>query len=446
MVAPDRRAGRRQRAAPAGEAPVRRHREDRRHRARHGDDPRSRPAHLFQGGGRRPGLRRLRAEPDRRGLPATCRTISSSSSSTTTGTISSSTSTAAIARIPALETAGIKQMINGPESLHARRQLHPRRGAGGARTSSSAPASTPSASPRPAAPAGCSPTGWRRGEQPMDLWVVDIRRFSDLHRDRDWTRERTLEAYGKHYTVAFPLEEYESGRPRIVSPLYERLKARRAVFGSKLGWERANWFAPRRRRAARHLFLRPRQLVRRASARSTGAVREAVGALRPVVLRQVRDDAARDAAEALSWIAANDVDQAAGPAHLHADAQLARRHRVRPDRRAARRGPLLHRHRHRLPHPRLRLDRQNIPAGLDATLTDVTEECGTLSLMGPRARDVLAAVTDADVSNAAFPFGHVREIAIAGVDGRARCASPMSASSAGSCTSRSARPATSSTR
>ena len=77
----------------------------------------------------------------------------------------------------------------------------------------------------------------------MDLWVVDIRRFSDLHADRDWTRDRTLEAYGKHYTVAYPLEEYESGRPRIVSPLYERLKARRAVFGSKLGWERANWFA-----------------------------------------------------------------------------------------------------------------------------------------------------------------------------------------------------------
>ena len=48
------------------------------------------------------------------------------------------------------------------------------------------------------------------------------------------------------------------------------------------------------------------------------------------------------------------------------------------------------------------------------TLTDVTEDFGTLSLMGPRARDVLAAVTTADVSNAAFPFGHVREIPIAG--------------------------------
>jgi 4-methylaminobutanoate oxidase (formaldehyde-forming) len=56
----------------------------------------------------------------------------------------------------------------------------------------------------------------------------------------------------------------------------------------------------------------------------------------------------------------------------------------------------------------------HIRAGADARLVDVTEEFGTLSLMGPRARDVLAGVTDADVSNAGFPFGHVREITVAG--------------------------------
>src|SRR5690606_12783935 len=50
----------------------------------------------------------------------------------------------------------------------------------------------------------------------------------------------------------------------------------------------------------------------------------------------------------------------------------------------------------------------------DARLADVTEDYGTLSLMGPRARDVLAVVTDADVGDAAFPFGAVREVSIAG--------------------------------
>jgi 4-methylaminobutanoate oxidase (formaldehyde-forming) len=52
--------------------------------------------------------------------------------------------------------------------------------------------------------------------------------------------------------------------------------------------------------------------------------------------------------------------------------------------------------------------------GGDVTLKDVTEEFGTLSLMGSKAREVLASITGADVSNEAFRFGHVREIEIAG--------------------------------
>jgi sarcosine dehydrogenase len=63
--------------------------------------------------------------------------------------------------------------------------------------------------------------------------------------------------------------------------------------------------------------------------------------------------------------------------------------------------------------------RDHIPAGADARLIDVTEQFGTLSLMGPRARDILQAVTKADVSNAAMPFGAAREISIAGANLRA---------------------------
>jgi 4-methylaminobutanoate oxidase (formaldehyde-forming) len=60
----------------------------------------------------------------------------------------------------------------------------------------------------------------------------------------------------------------------------------------------------------------------------------------------------------------------------------------------------------------------HLPPG-DVRIEDVTERWGTLSLMGPSARDVLSAVTGADVSNAAFPFAHVREIDIAGAQTRA---------------------------
>jgi len=63
--------------------------------------------------------------------------------------------------------------------------------------------------------------------------------------------------------------------------------------------------------------------------------------------------------------------------------------------------------------------RDHVPAGARVDIADVTEAWGTLSLMGPRARDVLAAATTADVSNEAFPFGHVREIVVAGVRLRA---------------------------
>ena len=90
MGAAGRRHGRRQRAAAAGQASVHHHREDRRARRRRADDPRSRPAHLFQGRGRRPGDGRLRAEPagldDRRRAGR----LASSACSTTTGIISSS--------------------------------------------------------------------------------------------------------------------------------------------------------------------------------------------------------------------------------------------------------------------------------------------------------------------------------------------------------------------
>ncbi len=151
--------------------------------------------------------------------------------------------TQAIARVPALEAVGVKQMINGPESFTP----------DGNFILGSAPECRNmfvGAGFNAFGIASGGGAGWVLaqwvvdGEAPLDLWVVDIRRFSEMHRDRQWVCDRTLEAYGKHYTIGFPHEEYESGRPRIVSPLYERLKAHRAVFGSKLGWERPNWFAP----------------------------------------------------------------------------------------------------------------------------------------------------------------------------------------------------------
>ncbi len=126
-----------------------------------------------------------------------------------------------------------------------------------------------------------------------------------------------------------------------------------------------------------------------------------------------------DALRALDWICANDVNKPAG--RLTYTQLLNTRGGIEADLTVARlaeekfyivTGTGFRTH-------DLSWIRDHIPAGLDVTISDVTEDFGTLSLMGPHARHVLAAVTGTDVSHAGFPFGHVREIAIAGYTVRA---------------------------
>ncbi|MCF6322321.1 MAG: FAD-dependent oxidoreductase, partial [Rhizobiaceae bacterium] len=147
-----------------------------------------------------------------------------------------------LGRVPALEHAGIKELVNGPESFtpdgnfilgEAPELDNYYVGAGFNAFGIAAGGG-----------AGMALAEWvHQGEAPYDLWPVDIRRFGSVHFDTDWIRSRTMEAYGKHYSIAWPHEENQSARPRRKSPLYEKLKQQGACFGEKLGWERPNWFA-----------------------------------------------------------------------------------------------------------------------------------------------------------------------------------------------------------
>ncbi len=322
----------------------------------------------------------------------------------------------AMARVPALETAGIKQLINGPESFTPDGNFilgeAPELGNFyvGAGFNAFGIAS--------GGGAGKALAEWVAGGEPsMDLWPVDIRRFGALHRDDGWTRTRTLEAYGKHYTMAWPHEEHESGRPLRVSPLYQRLKDQGACFGSKLGWERPNWFAPDGT-APMDVYSYGRQNWFDAVGAEHKAARERV-----VIFDQTSFAKflllGKDAEAALSWICANDVTKA--PGALVYTQMLNRRGGIECD----------------LTVSRLAEDRyyivtgtgfathdfawlaRNIPKEADARLLEVTSAYAVLSLMGPKSRDVLAAVSDADVGNAAFPFGSWREVMIAGAPVRA---------------------------
>jgi sarcosine dehydrogenase len=321
----------------------------------------------------------------------------------------------AMARIPALEKAGVKQMINGSESFTPDGNFILGRapecenmyvGAGFNAFGIAAGGG-----------AGWVLAEWAMtGEAPLDLWSVDILRFSELHRDRKWVLDRTLEAYGKHYTIGFPHAEYLSGRPRIVSPLYDRLKAHGAVFGAKLGWERPNWFAPDGTEP-RDINSMGRQNWFDAVGVEHAHVREHVGIFDQSSFAKY-ELSGPGAAAALDHICAGYVNRAPGRVTytqllnsrggIEADLTVAR---LAQDRFYIVTGTGFRAH-----------DLSWVASHLPKTgcvLQDVTEAFGTLSLMGPKSRAVLAAVTTTNVTNAAFPFGTVQELVIAGVSLRA---------------------------
>ena len=91
--------------------------------------------------------------------------------------------------------------------------------------------------------------GWQlaewmvEGEPTIDMSGVDPRRYGN-YATESYLIEKNEEAYANVFTIHFPDEEREGGRPLRTAPCYDRLKALGGVFGAKFGWERANWFAP----------------------------------------------------------------------------------------------------------------------------------------------------------------------------------------------------------
>jgi 4-methylaminobutanoate oxidase (formaldehyde-forming) len=324
----------------------------------------------------------------------------------------------ALGRVPALQTAGIKQLVNGPESftpdgnfiLGEAPEL--RNFYVGAGFNAFGIAS--------GGGAGMALAEWiARGEPPFDLWPVDIRRFGRPHFDTDWVRTRTLEAYGKHYTMAWPHEEHDSGRPCRKSPLYELLKARGACFGEKLGWERPNWFAdPGAGEEPRDIYSFGRPNWFAAVGREHHAARTAAVLIDQTSFAKFALKGP-DAETALGWIAANDVAKPVGSltytqmlndkGGIECDLTVAR---VAHDEYYIVTGTGFATH-------DFDWIRRNIPAGMNAQLFDITSANAVLSLMGPNSRAILKAVTRADLTNAGFPFATARTIGIAGCPVRA---------------------------
>ena len=317
----------------------------------------------------------------------------------------------ALLRIPALEKTGIKKLINGPESftpdgnfiLGAAPELKNFHVGAGFNAFGIAAGGG----------AGWVLADWvMKGEAPTDLWSVDIRRFSGLHKDRGFVNERTLEAYRKHYAVAYPHEEYVSGRPKITSPLFKKLKAKNACFGSRLGWERPNWFAPEGVEPADINSMGRQNWFHQVGAEHN-AVRETAGLFDQSSFAKF-EMKGPGAEAALNYICANKIPEQQG--RLVYTQLLNSRGGIECDLTIAR---LSKDHFYIVTGTGFRTHdfhwiADHIPAGMRVKFIDVTEQHGTLSLMGPLSREILQKTTYGDISAQAFKFGDAKIIGLKG--------------------------------
>ena len=352
----------------------------------------------------------------------------------------------AMERVPALAQAGIKTIVNGPITFtpDANPLVGPAFGLERAWLLAGS-----SMGVMEGGGAGRFLADWMvDGAPPMDALAIDPRRFGG-YADRDYRVARATECFGLQFGMHYPFEERPAGRPRRVTPVYETQAARGAVFGCAYGWERPNWFAvgPGPRSGPRP-ELRPE---------SEDDVRFSSG---PEVRPEMRDDPrdmpltfGRPAWRETVAAECRAVRDRAGLVDLSAFAKfevtgvgatafVERLGANRPPRAIGRIG---------LTHvlteaggvaseftiTRLAADRYYLTGAAaaerhdedvlrrhaavfaNAKVVNCTEHLGVLGLMGPEARTVLSALTDADLGDDAFPWLSARTIRVGAVHARA---------------------------
>jgi 4-methylaminobutanoate oxidase (formaldehyde-forming) len=316
----------------------------------------------------------------------------------------------AMARVPALGNARIKQFYNGPESFTADNNfiLGPAPGLAnlyvGCGFNSMGIAS--------GGGAGKALAEWIvQGEPTMDLWPVDVRRFARFNANERWLPDRIKEVLGMHYKMPWPNRELESARPFRRSPLYAKLRAAGACFGSKMGWERANFFGPSQDQA-RIEYGWGHQNWHRWAAAEHHACREQVAVFDMSSFAKLLVRGA-DAHEVLQYLAANDIPTTAGKTVY--TGMLNERGGYESDftitcvdwdeylivtgsGQAVRDRDVIER------------AIMSIPERTRCIVTDVTPMYAMLAIMGPASRELLARVSTAKFDSGSFPFGSSQEI------------------------------------
>jgi len=315
---------------------------------------------------------------------------------------------AAIHRIPALQRAESRMLLNGPESFTPDgrfllgespelRGFYLGCGMNSAGLASSGGA-------------GRWLAEWiLAGEPTVDVWPVDIRRFAPIHNNIRALRERAPEVLATHYATEAPHREFETARDIRHGPLHDRQAAKGAHFTQRMGWERPSFFIDDGASVdLTPTFARPD--FERYVAAEHAAARNGVALFDQSSYAKLRVRGP-DAERLLQRLCANDMS--AGPGRVIYTGMLNVKGGYESDCTVFRHAmddylivtgtaqPIR--------------DRDWIARNMhdeQVFIDDVTEGIAVLALSGPKARDLLAAVSEADLSDTAFPYMSWRDIAV----------------------------------
>ncbi|GAB4352372.1 MAG: FAD-dependent oxidoreductase [Kiloniellaceae bacterium] len=304
---------------------------------------------------------------------------------------------------PALETAGIKQVINGPFTFapDGNPLVGPVRGLRNFWVACGVMAGFSQGGG-----VGLALSNWMvEGDPGFDVFAMDVSRFGD-YATLAYTNAKVRENYGRRFRITFPNEELPAARPLRTTAIYDRLKEENAVFGVSYGVEHALWFAPKGEEPFETPTYRRSNAFQHAKAECR-AVREAVGMTETAIFAKY-EVTGPDAEGWLSHILTNRMPR---EGRLVLSPMLNPQGKLIGDFTVAKAGPErffifgsgvaedFH----------MRWFEQHLPES-GVTLQCRSRDMHGFIVAGPKSRDLLSRLTDADVSNEGFPFMDFRRM------------------------------------
>ncbi|MEM8952407.1 MAG: FAD-dependent oxidoreductase, partial [Pseudomonadota bacterium] len=249
------------------------------------------------------------------------------------------------------------------------------------------------------------------GEPPLDLFALDVARFGAFA-GKHYARSTAKDAYSRHFAIRFPYDRPSAGGPLKRTAIHDKLASHGAQFDVHFGWERPCWFAAT---AAERLAVRSfgRTARHEAVRRECHALRHAVGMADMTAVFAKHVFEGPEAQPTLDHALASDLPETIGTITeglmLNRKGQIAGLFMVAriSDEGFYLLGPAAYErvHQRRFEH---RLPSEGV------LYAPVSVRYGVLALAGPKARILLARVTNEDISSKALPNLHATEIEVAG--------------------------------